>query len=78
MNRLSTRANRQMTKERTLFAAADKMRGSMVPGEYKHVAPGRLFLRYIGTAFQRKYNELLPEVAEDVDEYLAAAIINSR
>jgi len=60
-----------MTIEKTLFAAADKMRGSMDPGEYKHVALGLLFLRYIGTAFQRKYDELLlegEEVAEDVDE----------
>lgn len=42
-----------MTIEKTLFAAADKMRGSMDPGEYKHVALGLLFLRYIGVAFQR-------------------------
>lgn len=66
-----------MTIEKTLFAAADKMRGSMDPGEYKHVALGLLFLRYIGVAFQRKYDQLLPEgadVAEDVDEYLAEGI----
>ena len=66
-----------MAIEKTLFAAADKMRGSMDPGEYKHVALGLLFLRYIGVAFQRKYDELLPEgqdVAEDVDEYLADGI----
>ena len=36
-----------MTIEKTLFAAADKMRGSMDPGEYKHVALSLLFLRYI-------------------------------
>ena len=67
-----------MTIEKTLFAAADKMRGSMDPGEYKHVALGLLFLRYISTAFQRKHDALLaedgPEVAEDVDEYLADSI----
>ena len=34
-----------MTIEKTLFAAADKMRGAMDPGEYKHVALGLLFLR---------------------------------
>lgn len=66
-----------MAIEKTLFAAADKMRGSMDPGEYKHVALGLLFLRYISIAFQRKYDELLPEgqdVAEDVDEYMAEGI----
>lgn len=63
--------------EKTLFAAADKMRGSMDPGEYKHVALGLLFLRYISIAFQRKHDELTPEgpaVAEDRDEYLADGI----
>ena len=67
-----------MTIEKTLFAAADKMRGSMDPGEYKHVALGLLFLRYISIAFQRKHDELAAEegqeVAEDVDEYLADGI----
>ena len=42
-----------MTKEieKTLFAAADKMRGKMDPGEYKYVALGLLFLRYVSAAF---------------------------
>jgi len=33
-----------MTIEKTLFAAADKMRGAMDAGEYKHIALGLLFL----------------------------------
>ena len=37
--------------EKTLFAAADKMRGKMDPGEYKYVALGLLFLRYVSAAF---------------------------
>ena len=67
-----------MSIETTLFAAADKMRGSMDPGEYKHVALGLIFLRYISTAFQRKHDELIAEygeeAAEDHDEYLAEGI----
>ena len=66
-----------MTIEKTLFAAADKMRGSMDPGEYKHVALGLLFLRYISIAFQRRYDELVldPEGdAEDIDEYMEQGI----
>ena len=66
-----------MTIEKTLFAAADKMRGAMDPGEYKHVALGLVFLRYVSEAFSRKHEELLPEgedVAEDRDEYLADGI----
>jgi type I restriction enzyme M protein len=34
-----------MKIEKTLFDAADKMRGLMDAGEYKHVALGLLFLR---------------------------------
>ena len=62
-----------MTIEKTLFAAADKMRRAMDPGEYKHVALGLLFLSYISTAFGRKYEHLVEadgvEAAEDRDEY---------
>ncbi len=32
-----------MSIEKTLFAAADNMRGAMDPGEYKHIALGLLF-----------------------------------
>ena len=66
-----------MTIEKTLMASANKMRGAMDPGEYKHVALGLVFLRYVSLAFTRKYDELLSEgedVAEDRDEYLADAI----
>ena len=67
-----------MTIEKTLFAAADKMCGAMDPGEYKHVALGLLFLRYVSVAFQRKHDALMEEdgeeAAEDRDEYLADSI----
>ena len=60
--------------EAELFKAADKLRGNMEPSDYKHVALGLMFLKYISDAFEAKHNELLaedPEVAEDKDEYLA-------
>ncbi|MEX0451797.1 class I SAM-dependent DNA methyltransferase [Spiribacter sp. 218] len=60
--------------ERTLFAAADKMRGAMDPGEYKHVALGLLFLRYVSAAFEVKRQELAAEELsdlEDPEEYAA-------
>ena len=66
-----------MAIEKTLFAAADNMRGSMDPGEYKHVALGLLFLRYIGTAFQRRHDELVADPEgdpEDEDFYLEVGI----
>ncbi len=60
--------------EADLFKAADKLRGNMEPSDYKHVALGLLFLKYISDAFEAKHEELLtddPEAAEDKDEYTA-------
>jgi type I restriction enzyme M protein len=36
--------------EAELFKAADKLRGNMEPSEYKHVALGLIFLKYISDA----------------------------
>jgi type I restriction enzyme M protein len=44
--------------EQKLWAAADKMRGHMDPSEYKHVALGLVFLKYISDAFSERHNEL--------------------
>lgn len=66
-----------MSIERTLFAAADKMRGAMDAGEYKHIALGLLFLRYVSESFQRLHDQLDADDyadAEDPDEYLAESV----
>jgi len=66
-----------MSIETTLFAAADKMWGNMDPGEYKHVALGMIFLRYVSESFQRLHDKLAAEEysdPEDRDEYLAENI----
>ncbi len=60
--------------EADLFKAADKLRGNMEPSDYKHVALGLIFLKYISDAFVAKHQALLdedPKNAEDKDEYLA-------
>jgi len=60
--------------EADLFKAADKLRGNMEPSDYKHVALGLIFLKYISDAFEAKHKALLaedPQAAEDKDEYLA-------
>lgn len=60
--------------EADLFKAADKLRGNMEPSDYKHVALGLIFLKYISDAFEAKHKALLSEdlqAAEDKDEYLA-------
>lgn len=56
------------------FYAADKLRKNLEPSDYKHVALGLIFLKYISNAFEAKRAALLvedPTAAEDPDEYLA-------
>ena len=60
--------------EAELFKTADKLRGNMEPSDYKHVALGLIFLKYISDAFEARHAALLaedPQAAEDKDEYLA-------
>jgi len=60
--------------ESELFKTADKLRGNMEPSDYKHVALGLIFLKYISDAFEARHTALLaedPRAAEDKDEYLA-------
>ncbi len=60
--------------EAEMFKTADKLRGNMEPSDYKHVALGLIFLKYISDAFEAKHKALLAEdvrAAEDPDEYLA-------
>jgi type I restriction enzyme M protein len=57
-----------------LWKTADKLRGNMEPSDYKHVALGLIFLKYISDAFEARHAQLLaedPPAAEDKDEYLA-------
>ncbi|MCK6448935.1 MAG: type I restriction-modification system subunit M [Planctomycetes bacterium] len=60
--------------EASLFLAADKLRKNMDAGEYKHVALGLIFLKYISDAFEARREELVAAKAkgadpEDRDEY---------
>jgi type I restriction enzyme M protein len=57
-----------------LFKAADKLRGNLEPSEYKHVALGLIFLKYISDAFEGLHAKLTADKyadAEDPEEYLA-------
>ncbi len=63
--------------EEKLWQAADKLRGSMDAAEYKNVALGIIFLKYVSDSFEEKYEELLNDEyadEEDKDEYLAENI----
>lgn len=64
--------------EKTLWAAADKLRSNMDAAEYKHVVLGLIFLKYISDAFndlhgklQQGEGEFEGADPEDADEYVA-------
>ena len=44
------------TLEQTLWEAADKMRGNLEAGEYKHIVLGLVFLEYVSDAFEERHN----------------------
>ena len=47
--------------EAQLFLTADKLRGNLEPSDYKHVALGLIFLKYISDAFEAKHAALLTD-----------------
>jgi len=59
--------------EEKLWAAADKMRGSIDATDYKHIVLGLIFLKYISDSFEERQEEILEEdgveFVEDRDEY---------
>ncbi|MCC7140226.1 MAG: SAM-dependent DNA methyltransferase [Planctomycetes bacterium] len=60
--------------ETQLWAAADKLRANMDAAEYKHVALGLIFLKYISDAFEAQHARLAAQKGadpEDRDEYTA-------
>jgi type I restriction enzyme M protein len=51
--------------EDTLWKAADKLRGSMDSGEYKHVVLGLVFLKYIDDAFSERRRQLIDDLDDE-------------
>ena len=65
-----TAAKPAKTLEQTLWDAADKMRGNLEAGEYKHVVLGLVFLKYVSDAFEERRTWLETATADpDNAEY---------
>ena len=47
--------------EETLWSAADKLRGSVEPSEYKHIILSLIFLKFISDKFEERKKELIEE-----------------
>lgn len=73
--------NKTEAFEKTLFRTADKLRKNIDAAEYKHVALGLIFLKYISDSFEEVYLKLKEGKGEyegadpeDRDEYAAAHV----
>lgn len=73
-----TKEEKQEPLEKQLWKAADKLRKNIDAAEYKHIALGLIFLKYISDAFEELHEKLIAgkgEYAgadpEDRDEYKA-------
>ena len=55
--------------ERTLWAAADKLRSNMDAAEYKHVVLGLIFLKYISDAFNGRYEQMKMELEDSASDW---------
>jgi type I restriction enzyme M protein len=66
----------RQSMEATLWAAADKLRGNMDAAEYKHVALGLIFLKYISDRFTERHAEILADM--ETPDYLRAELAEER
>jgi type I restriction enzyme M protein len=59
----------QPALEATLWAAADKLRGNMDAAEYKHVALGLIFLKYVSDRFTARQAAVQREAVEEAADF---------
>ena len=74
---MAEKNNANIGFEKQIWDAACVLWGHIPAAEYRKVIIGLIFLRYISSAFERKYNELVTEgegFEEDRDEYLGENI----
>lgn len=78
------KAEPKRSLEQTLWDAADKMRGNLEAAEYKHVALGLVFLKYVSDAFEQRRQFLSDATADEASDYFIPnpdrrdAIVESR
>lgn len=71
--RAGTQKHKDIDFEKELWSAADRLRGNIDAGEYKHVVLGLLFLKYVSDAFYMRRAELEKRLADpkDKEQYIA-------
>ena len=71
---MAEKNNANIGFEKQIWDAACVLWGHIPAAEYRKVIIGLIFLRYISSAFEKRYNELVAEgegFEEDRDEYTA-------
>jgi type I restriction enzyme M protein len=63
-----SKASESLGIEATLWDAANKLRGNMDSAEYKHVALGLIFLKYVSDAFTERRMALAAELRDPTSE----------
>ena len=74
---MAEKTNANIGFEKQIWDAACVLWGHIPPAEYRKVIVGLIFLRYISSAFDKKYAELVEEgdgFEEDIDEYTSEGI----
>jgi type I restriction enzyme M protein len=56
--KLSQNPKKDLEFEKELWKAADKLRGSVDPSEYKHIVLGLLFLKYVSDSYYQRRHQL--------------------
>jgi type I restriction enzyme M protein len=62
-----TKNQQEESLEKKLWKSADKLRKNMDAAEYKHIALGLIFLKYISDAFEEHYQKLEQQKSEGAD-----------
>ena len=67
---MAKRTNANIGFEKELWASADKLRGHISASDYRKVAVGLIFLKYVSDAFEYRYQEILnaPDYYEGDEE----------
>ncbi len=67
---MAKRTNANIGFEKELWASADKLRGHISASDYRKVAVGLIFLKYVSDAFEYRYQEILnaPDYYESDEE----------
>ncbi|WP_297004154.1 type I restriction-modification system subunit M N-terminal domain-containing protein [Thalassolituus sp. UBA6592] len=57
----SAKNKKEKSFEQTLWATADKLRGSVESSEYKHVVLSLIFLKFISDKFEQRKQQMIGE-----------------